>query len=249
LTIFQFQKSFQAEFLNYLWTKIIDRNQSTTIRQTAIGYLSSFLSRAKFLPLETLRAYLQQLSRWTHNYVKSCDFNHNKNPKAHVVFYAICQAIFYIIAFRSRELTRCDKNLEFLLLLDLWPIVKHPLNPLNICLPAIATIFDNITTKYQILFCHTILVSNASRSLTTVYANEQHRPEEVLESVFPFDPYLLKKSGKRIQPLYIEYQGIDEEASESAHSSPRENRKRTRNESTSCDLEDFIIREKIQKIH
>lgn len=159
----------------------------------------------------------------------------------------MCQAIFYIIAFRSRELTRCSKNLEFLVQLNLWPIVKHPLNPLNICLPAIATIFDNITTKYQILFCHTILVANASRSLTTVYANEQHRPEEVLESVFPFDPYLLKKSGKRIHPLYVEYQGIDDDVVESAQSSPQTSRKRMRYESTSGDVEDFIIREKIQK--
>jgi len=162
----------------------------------------------------------------------------------------VCQAIFYIVAFRSRELTNCDRNLEFLLQLNLWPVIKHPLNPLNCCLPAIATIFDNITTKYQILFCHTILVNNASKSLTMVFGNEQHRPEEVLESVFPFDPYLLKKSGKRIHPLYIEYQpeegaeddGIDS-AHSSAHNSPRRNLKRTRNESTSCDLEDFIIRE------
>lgn len=168
-----------------------------------------------------------------------------------MVFYSLCQAIFYVIAFRSRELTRCDKNLEFLLRLDLWPVIKHPLNPLNVCLPAIATIFDNITTKYQILFCHTIIVSNASRSLTTVYANEQHRPEEVLESVFPFDPYLLKKSGKRIHPLYIEYQsedGVDNPINESAHNSPRGSMKRTRYESVSGELDDFIIREnKIQK--
>jgi RNA polymerase I-specific transcription initiation factor RRN3 len=184
--------------------------------------------------------------------VRTCDFNRNKSPKAHVVFYSVCQAIFYIIAFRSRELTRCDRNLEFLLHLDLWPVIKHPLNPLNVCLPAIATIFDNITTKYQILFCHTIIVANASKSLTTVYANEQHRPEEMLESVFPFDPYLLKKSGKKIHPLYIEYQsedGIEDEIIDSAHNSPRRNLKRTRNESTSCDLEDFIIREhKKQKL-
>jgi RNA polymerase I-specific transcription initiation factor RRN3 len=139
-------------------------------------------------------------------------------------------------------------NLKFLLQLDLWPIVKHPLNPLNVCLPAIATIFDNITAKYQILFCHTIIVNNASKSLTTVYATEQHRPEEVLESVFPFDPYLLKRSGKRIQPLYIEYQQ-EEELVESASNSPQPNRKRTRYVSTSEGLEDFIIRDtKMRKV-
>ena len=207
------------------------------------------MARAKFLTLDMMKIYLSKLSDWAHTYIKTCDFNKNKNPKAHVVFYSICQAIFYIIAFRSKDFTRCDNNLEFLFMLDLWPIIKHPLNPLNVCLPAIATIFDSITTKYQILFCHTIIVSNASRSLTTVYANEQHRPEEVLESVFPFDPYLLKKSGQRIQPLYVQYQE-DVDDLENARNSPKLIRKRTRYESTSGELEDFIIREsKIQKIH
>lgn len=194
-----------------------------------------------------MKVYLTKLSDWAHIYVKTCDFNRNKNPKAHVLFYSICQAVFYIIAFRSKDFTRCEKNLAFLLTLDLWPIIKHPLNPLNVCLPAIATIFDNITTKYQILFCHTIIVSNASKSLTTVYANEQHRPEEILESVFPFDPYLLKKSGKRIQPLYVQYQQ-DEDELDSVRNSPPLSRKRTRYESTSGELEDFIIREKRFKL-
>lgn len=201
------------------------------------------MARAKFLSLDIMKIYLTKLSDWAHTYVKTCDFNSNRNPKAHVVFYSICQAIFYVIAFRSRDLTRCNKNLEFLVMLNLWPIIKHPINPLNVCLPAIATIFDNITTKYQILFCHTIIVSNASKSLTTVYANEQHRPEEILESVFPFDPYLLKKSGKRIQLLYVQYQE-DNDDFERAKNSRKVIRKRTKYESTSGELEDFIIPEK-----
>lgn len=207
------------------------------------------MARAKFVSPDMIKDCLTKLSDWAHAYVRTCDFSRNKNPKAHVVFYSVCQAIFYVIAFRSRDFTRSNKNLEFLLTLELWPLIKHPLNPLNVCLPAIATIFDNITTKYQILFCHTIIVSNASKSLTTVYANDQHRPEEILESVFPFDPYLLKKSGKRIQPLYVQYQA-DEDDFDNARNSPRESRKRVRYESTSGELEDFIIHEnKIQKLN
>lgn len=75
----------------------------------------------------------------------------------------------------------------------------------------------------------------------------------MIESVFPFDPYLLKKSGKRIKPLYLEYQsedGIEDTINESAHNSPRNTLKRTRCESASGDLEDFIIREsKTPKIY
>ena len=65
--------------------------------------------------------------------------------------------------------------------------------------------------------------------------NEEYNPEEVIESVFPFDPYLLKKSGKKIHPIYIEYQSDEEDVSH--HNSPKAH-KRTRNESE-CD--DFFI--------
>lgn len=219
----------------------MDRGQSSTIRQTAIGYLASFLSRAKFIRVGVIKTYLERFCEWIHTYIKTCDYDKNRNPKAHVIFYSICQAVFYIVAFRSRELTETNEDLRFLLDLDLWPIVKHPLNPLNFCIPAIATIFENVTSKHQILFCQTIILRNASKCLTTVYINEQHRPEEILESVFPFDPYLLKKSGKRIHPLYVEYRGMENENSPD-HLSSNQSLKRSRNTSTaSHDLEDFII--------
>lgn len=226
------------ELLRNLLDKILDRNKPSVIRQTAVGYLSSLLARAKYIPIELMKKYLEHLSNFVHDYIKMCNsININLSPRAHLVFHATCQAIFYIIAFRSKDLNLMNstKNLKFLLSLDLSPIIKHPLNPLNYCLPAIATIFDNVMTKHQIVYCHTILVKNASKKLATVFMNEEYHPEEVIESVFPFDPYLLKKSGKRIYPIYIEYQSEDDQ--ESLHNSPKAH-KRTRNESE-CD--DFFI--------
>lgn len=223
----------------------MDRGQSPTIRQSSIGYLASFLSRAKFIKLGYIKSYLSRLCEWVHSYIKTCDYDRNRNPKSHVIFYSICQSIFYIISFRCRELTSASTDLKFLLGLNLWPIVKHPLNPLNFCMPAVATIFENVTAKYQILYCQTIILKNASKCLTTVYANEQHRPEEILESVFPFDPYILKCSGKRIVPLYIEYQEIESESSPGTPEQPAPNvnidsyKKRLR--ITSKNDEEYII--------
>lgn len=161
------------------------------------------------------------------------------SPKAHAVFHAACQAIFYIIAFRHRDLdlVNSKSNVEFLISLNIQPIVKHTLNPLFYCLPAIATIFDSVMAKHQIIYCQTILFKNASRKLATVYmTNENHNPEDIIESVFPFDPYLLKKSGTKIEPIYIEYQGADDQE---PSSSPTKAKKRERNESECCD--DIII--------
>ncbi|CAO1389656.1 unnamed protein product [Diamesa serratosioi] len=248
--ICSFNHQFLHDFLTYLWEKCVDRNSASIVRQTAIGYLSSFLARAKFLPVSILKSYLKQLCHWAHNYLKACDYIINRNPKAHAVFYATCQAIFYIIAFRSQDLTS-DINLRFLQSLELSAIVKSTLNPLNVCLPAIATIFDSVTHKYQIVYCHTILVKNASRKLTTVFSNDHSRPEECLESVFPFDPYLLKKSGKRIKPIYVEYRPCEEESRESSPQHQTRGHKRIRHESTSMEeFEDFIMREsKMQKVY
>lgn len=234
------QKSFLNELLNLLQSKILDRNKPPVIRQYAIGYISSLLARAKFIPLKSLKNYIQELCNFAHDYIRNCNtISYNMSPKAHAVFHATCQAIFYIIAFRHRDLNLVNsrKNIQFLLQLNMQPIVKHPLNPLFYCHPAIATIFDSVMSKHQIIYCSTILFKNASRKLATVYmTNENHNPEDIIESVFPFDPYLLKKSGTKIHPIYIEYQGSEERE---VSSSPVKNKKRTRNESECCD--DIII--------
>jgi RNA polymerase I-specific transcription initiation factor RRN3 len=236
--ISSFRKSFQNELLNLLISKILDRNKPPVIRQYAIGYLSSLLARAKFIALKSLKSYLAQICNFAHEYINACNsVSYNMSPKAHAVFHAACQAIFYIIAFRHKDLDLANSraNLEFLLKMNLQPIVKHPLNPLFYCLPAIATIFDSVMSKHQIIYCQAILYKNASRKLATVYmTNENHNPEEIIESVFPFDPYLLKKSGSKIHPIYVEYQGADDD-----EASPTKSRKRTRNESECCDT--FII--------
>ncbi len=86
-----------------------------------------------------------------------------------------------------------NASLSFMQNLHLSSIVASQLNPLRVCLPAIATIFAGVTRTYQLAYCHTILERNARRKLATIYMNDNELPEECLESIFPFDPYLLKK--------------------------------------------------------
>lgn len=171
--------------------------------------------------------------------------------KSHIVFHAVCQAIFYIIAFRSRDLTSYQ-NLAFLQTLTLSTLVTSTLNPLKVCLPAVATIFAGVTKTYQLAYCHGILERNARLKLATIYSNcTNETPEQILESVFPFDPYLLKKSGKRVQPLYLQYRASElNEEDPSNRSAILQDKARKRMDSMSMDeIDDFIIikRQKVVK--
>ncbi|XP_039950355.1 RNA polymerase I-specific transcription initiation factor RRN3 [Bactrocera tryoni] len=245
-----FKNTIAEAFLQSLWDKIKNPNVSAVIRQAAVGYIASFLARAKFLPLHILKYYLKELCDWAHQYIQRCDqYRQNGSLKANIVFFSLCQAVFYVIAFRSRDLTADRKSLLFLQSLQLSAIVTCNFNPLRVCLPAVATAFAGVTRAYQLAYCHAILERNARRKLATVYANDTATPEETLDTFFPFDPYLLKMSEKKITPHYLQYQASEaEEASVVAtHMSPL--RQRKRGDSEMCDdIDDFIVADKRQKI-
>ncbi|CAK9139372.1 unnamed protein product [Ilex paraguariensis] len=58
-------------------------------RMSAVAYLASYLSRAKFLPPSYVATMLESLVDWCSDYCKSQDGD--VNPKAHRVFYSGCQ--------------------------------------------------------------------------------------------------------------------------------------------------------------
>lgn len=214
-----------------------------------MGYLASILARGRFISLMLLRDMLSQLCDWVHQYIQRSDSVANNSLKAHTVFYSICQAIFYIIAFRSRDLTSDKKGLLYLQSLQLSSMVTSHLNPLRVCLPAIATTFAGVTRAHQLAYCHTVLERNARRKLATVYSNDSQTPDECLETFFPFDPYLLKKSGSKIEELYLQYQADDHHHHDTHHESPQlsspeagHKRRRERMESFSAinEEDDFI---------
>lgn len=49
--LLSFKNNLLFSFLQYLWRKIIDPNVFHVIRQAAIGYTASLLSRAKYVPI------------------------------------------------------------------------------------------------------------------------------------------------------------------------------------------------------
>lgn len=248
------QVSIAESFISYLCFKVWDPNVATTIRQSAVGYIASMLARAKYIPQTLIKRTLHELCAWAHNYIQKSDASQNTTSiKAHLVFYAVCEAIFYVIAFRSRDLTSTNENLTFLQSLQLSTLVTCHLNPLRVCLPAVATAFAGVTRAHQLAYCHTILERNARRKLATVYQNEVMLPEETLDTTFPFDPYLLKKSGAFITSIYQHYQPCDDEDTNgNSIAVTNEQRRRKRVESlsviSSMDDDDFLTEHKRNKV-
>lgn len=195
-----------------------------------------------------------ELCNWAHQYIRRSDtVRTNCSLKANIVFFSVCQAVFYVIAFRSRDLTSDKRDLHLLQSLQLSALVTCSFNPLRVCLPPVAVAFAGVTRSYQLAYCHTILERNARRKLATVYANDVATPEEILETFFPFDPYLLKKSGEKMTQIYLQYQANDDEDS-LQHKSYEEStkvktgRKRGDSEMCSDDFDDFILMDKRQKL-
>ncbi|XP_017111289.1 RNA polymerase I-specific transcription initiation factor RRN3 isoform X2 [Drosophila elegans] len=185
--------AYSEAFLNLLWQKVKNPNVSAIIRHSAVGYIASFLARAKFLPLSSVIFYLKELTKWAHTYIDESDeYNQTSSLKANLVFYSVCQAVFYLIAFRATDLTASSKDLLFLQSLQLSRLAMCQLNPLRYCLSPVATAFAGVTRTYQLAYCHTVLERNARRKLATVYGHDKSMPEETVETFFPFDPYLLK---------------------------------------------------------
>ncbi|NP_001264085.1 RNA polymerase I-specific transcription initiation factor RRN3 [Gallus gallus] len=143
-------KSGLAEaFLDHLWKKLQDPNNPSVIRQTAGSYIGSFLARAKFIPVVTVKACLDLLVNWMHKYIDNQDTGANAycDVALHGPFYSACQAAFYTLIFRHKQLLdgNLRKGLSYLQSLNFERIVMCQLNPLKICIPSVVNLFAAIT--------------------------------------------------------------------------------------------------------
>uniref|UniRef100_A0A3Q3WJR7 Uncharacterized protein n=1 Tax=Mola mola TaxID=94237 RepID=A0A3Q3WJR7_MOLML len=186
-------------------------SQPAVLRQAASGYLGSFLARAKFVPVLTVRACLDLLLSLIHRYIDSQDSSGKQvccDISLHGPFYTACQAVFYTLVFRHRAMLEGNmkKGLEYLQSLNLERVVMCQLNPLKVCLPAVTSMFAAITRKYQIVFCYTIIERN-NRHMLPVVRNSAGGDcvttnTNPLDSFFPFDPYLLKRENETFSSLF-----------------------------------------------
>lgn len=193
-------------FIEFLWKKVIHPNLPNTFKESAVSYIASFLARATFVPLISIQGVLYKMSNWIQDYINSQDSLEyvNSDLRFHRVFYSICQGMFYLIAFRHKDLMNGKKNLLFLEKLLLQKIVTCRLNPLKVCQPAVVQNFALMTKKYGVAYCDNVTHNNSRNNLPTYYMGNV--TTVALDPFFPFDPYLLQWSEHWISPLYYNSQ-------------------------------------------
>ncbi|XP_054614559.1 RNA polymerase I-specific transcription initiation factor RRN3 [Dunckerocampus dactyliophorus] len=206
-----FKLALAEAFLEHLWKILQNPSQPAVLRQAAAGYMGSFLARAKFIPVLTVRACLDLLISWIHRYIDGQDSSGRQaccDVNLHGAFYTACQAVFYTLIFRHGAFLagNMKKGLEYLQGFNLERVVMCQLNPLKVCLPAVTNMFAAITRKYQLVFCYTIIERNNRHLLPVVHSSaggdSVGTNTNPLDCFFPYDPYLLKRSGHLIEPLY-----------------------------------------------
>ncbi|KAK7938578.1 hypothetical protein WMY93_001904 [Mugilogobius chulae] len=234
-----FRLALSEAFLEHLWRLVQNPTQAAVLRQAALGYMGSFLARAKFIPIVTVRACLDLLVSWIHSYLDSQDSVDKQfcDLDLHGPFYSACQAVFYTLVFRHRAILEGNmkRGLEYLQSLNLERMVMCQLNPLKVCLPTVTHMFAVIMRRYQVVFCYTVIERN-NRQMLPVIRSSTGGDRVVtntnpLDCFFPFDPYLLKRSGAVIQPLY---QVWEEPADSELHTL------KTKHQASQEDEDDFL---------
>nr|XP_002740429.1 PREDICTED: RNA polymerase I-specific transcription initiation factor RRN3-like [Saccoglossus kowalevskii] len=207
-----FNQNIADAFIDFLWKKIQNPDTAAILRQSSASFISSLLSRAKFIPLSTVKAMFDVLIPWIHKYIDRQEGSSRSYPDVnlHGPFYSVCQAAFYIFVFRHKQLLETNKGLNYVRSLNFDRIVTCRLNPLKVCLPTVVNMFATITRMHQIVYCYTVIERN-NRTLLPV-VTQSHNTNVLtnvnpLDSYFPFDPYLLSRSKKYIKPIYQEWEG------------------------------------------
>lgn len=59
-----------------------------------------------------VKGTLQQMADWIHSYIATQDGLEcvNSDLRLHSVFYTVCQALFYVISFRHKDLVNTKKS-------------------------------------------------------------------------------------------------------------------------------------------
>ena len=220
-----------GELLDFFWKKFASFNSASILRQTSIAYIASLIARAQFINSSVLRSYLKRITDWIHMYLNnrtSSDDHSFVDLQAHGPFYAACQAVLYMLAFRYEELVQGPKSLQDLAKLRLSRIVTCSLNPLKVCLPPIVKNFASIARHYQLAYCETVIQKNSRLNLPVV-GNMSSNTSVIgeaqlalLDTFFPFDPYRLNNSKVYIADHYREYQGSLEDDEEEVDSDDNE---------------------------
>ena len=198
------QEALPSAFIERLLTKALSIGAPLLVRQTAVAYVGSYVSRANYVDMACTRAALTALCSWLNEYIRDQATTADpqalrSNSQLHIAFYANCQAAFYIICFRLEDLLDMEGGATFVASLGLNMIVKSRLCPLLVCQKIVVKEFVRLTKEHQIVYCAQYMRRQSvisipvqlERGYRAAPSALEPAPNQ-LEDFFPFDPYLLQ---------------------------------------------------------
>ncbi|VAI56730.1 unnamed protein product [Triticum turgidum subsp. durum] len=186
------------EFAFFLTDIFLNKEEDPISRMSAVSYVGSYLSRARFISADTVLGILKKLLDWCDEYCVLQNRGTTAHPN-HQIFYATCQAVMYVLCFRLRSIMDYPNLKAQLFQLSFGFILNHRLEALKVCLPSIVNEFLR-QAKDAGLFAASMysaaedaIESDLSRAFGGINR---------LDTFFPFDPYLLKESDRYIRPNF-----------------------------------------------
>lgn len=213
------EEALPSAFIERLLTKALSVGAPLLVRQTAVAYVGSYVSRANYVDMACTRGALTALCGWLNEYIR--DQATVADPQAlrtnsqqHIAFYANCQAVLYILCFRLEDLLDMEGGATFVSSLGLNMIVKSSLCPLLVCQKIVVKEFARLTKEHQIVYCAQYMRRQSVISLPVqlergyrAAPSAMEPAPNQLEDFFPFDPYLLQRSISVIEPLFRAWTG------------------------------------------
>jgi RNA polymerase I-specific transcription initiation factor RRN3 len=166
-------------FLSRLIHTALDASVPSTVRMSASCYIGSFLARATWLDVRTTCAALKVLSDWAMLYIepfKAASVQH-LDATLHLPFHGVVQALVYTLCYVLSHSGVCQFAASELQIL---PIVRSPLQPLQI-------IFRPIVKEFGRLACAASLIEPSD----LLIACQAPIHPSFSDSHFPFEPYTL----------------------------------------------------------
>lgn len=212
------QHEFADAFLHRLKQKVFDHQHSSVQeRIKCCSYVASFVGRSARLRHASVLSAFELLKNSTLAYIDEHEEKWrmdgwegedasdvfpvgNATASEHSVFYAICQALLYIFVHRQDVFARhLDNNPQEAEQYQFDRIVESPFNPLRYCLAGVVQDFCHLSLKLELVDCRNIIRTNAKLLRVELKENTQaggrdHDLALLLDTSFPFEPYLLPKS-------------------------------------------------------
>eukprot|EP00850_Spirogloea_muscicola_P015330 SM000116S24251 [mRNA] locus=s116:305748:310367:+ [translate_table: standard] len=213
---------FSQSYIYLLHNLISTPTHSSNTRMAAAAYLASFLSRAKYLSLQTVSSALDRLAAWCVTYVDrvskmdrsllgSPRLPANEAARLHSVFYSAFQALLYTLCFRLAQLAADPATITALQSLPLHRLFNDKLKPLEMCTDAVVQEYDRQVVLLKLDGLPRPPSSN-ERLLASRFGGENQ-----LDTFFPFDPYMLQQSARFITPHFQRWQVNDAEVEQTSH--------------------------------